>query len=175
MKAQELSNRYSTAIFTYALEDWLTTLTAVQSQIENDSKLLDELKNPNQTFQIRKVVLDGIIPSESSQPIRNFLYTMLNDDDMELLGEIVQNLQRMAEGGPQVQVGYVTTATILADEEKDGFRQKLQTKYGENLELVFHVDASIIGGAIIQVGDKLIDGSVASRLEAMGNALGVKA
>ena len=73
-----------------------------------------------------------------------------------------------------MQVARVTTAAALSDNEKEQFRQKLRAKYGESLEFVFNVDAAIIGGAIVQVGDKVIDGSLATRLESMSNLLGIK-
>jgi F-type H+-transporting ATPase subunit delta len=99
---------------------------------------------------------------------------MLREGDIALLGEVIAELGRMMRGGPQVQIARVTTAIPLSDQEKEAFRQKLAAKYGENLELDFNVDPAIVGGAIVQVGDKVIDGSVATRLEAMSNALGVK-
>ena len=80
----------------------------------------------------------------------------------------------MSRGGPLVQVARVTTAFSLSDDDKEQFRQKLRDKYGENLEFVFNVDSALIGGAIVQVGDKVIDGSVSTRIEAMSNRLGVK-
>ena len=88
--------------------------------------------------------------------------------------KVLLDLEHMAQGGPQVQVAHVTTAVALSDSEKEKFRKKLRSQYGDNLEFVFRVDQSILGGAIVQVGDKVIDGSVATRLEAMSNALGVK-
>jgi F-type H+-transporting ATPase subunit delta len=83
-------------------------------------------------------------------------------------------LERMIRGGPQVQVARVTTAVSLSEQEKDAFRKKLAAQYGESLGFDFSVDPALLGGAIVQVGDKLIDGSVATRLEALSNALGVK-
>ena len=50
----------------------------------------------------------------------------------------------------------------------------LRDQYGENLEFVFNVDSTILGGAVVQIGDKVIDGSISTRLESMGNILGVK-
>jgi F-type H+-transporting ATPase subunit delta len=80
----------------------------------------------------------------------------------------------MMAGGPLVQVARVTTALELPDSDKEQFRQELRQKYGEELEFAFYTDPTIIGGAIVQIGDKVIDGSVATRLKSMGNLLGVK-
>ena len=174
MKAQELSRKYATAVFSQALEHWLTALRAVQDKVAADAALGQKLQDSGRSFADRQQELDAVIPANSHQHVRNFLYAMLKDGDIGLLGDVVGELDRMTRGGPMVQVAQVTTALQLSDEEKDQFRQKLRAKYGEDLEFVFNTNSAIIGGAIVQVGDKVIDGSVATRLESMSNLLGVK-
>ena len=174
MKAQELSRKYATAVFSQALEHWLASLRTVQDKISGDTTLEQKLQDSARSFAGRQKELDAVIPADSNQAVRNFLYTMLKEGDIGLLGDVVSELDRMTRGGPQVQVAQVTTALQLSDEEKDQFRQKLRAKYGEALEFVFNVNPALIGGAIVQVGDKVIDGSVATRLESMSNLLGVK-
>ena len=174
MKAQELSQKYATAIFSLALEKWLHALSAVQNDLAKNPTLVGKLQDTDRSFADRQKELDGIIPAGSDENVRNFLYTLVKNGDIGLLGAVLENLEQLSRGGPQAQVAYVTTAVALTDEEKEQFRQKLRAQYGSNLELAFRVDPAIIGGAIIQAGDKVIDGSVATRLEAMSNALGVK-
>ena len=174
MKAQELSRKYATAVFSLALESWLNPLNLVRAELANSSTLAAMMQDKDRPFSERQQALDKIIPGDSSPQIRNFLYTLLKDGDIGLLGEVMGELQRMVRGGPRVQVARVTTALPLSEQEKDAFRQKLAVQYGERLEFDFDVDPAILGGAIVQVGDRVIDGSVATRLAAMSNALGVK-
>lgn len=174
MKAQELSRRYALAIFSQALERWLSTLNAVQNEIVGNAALLASLEDSSRPFSQKQADLDNLIPAGTDQPVRNFLYTLLREGDLALLPDVIGELERMSRGGPQVQVARVTTAIELSDEEKDQFRQKLRAKYGQNLDFVFHVDPGIYGGVIVQIGDKVIDGSIAARLEALSQALGVR-
>lgn len=175
MKNQQLSHDYATAIFNLALENWLLVLKRVQDSLQRDAALLAKLTDTTQTFQDRQKLLNPLIPTDSSTQIQNFLYTLLKEGQIELLGDVLADLERMLQGGPQVQIAYVTTAYMLAEEEKDKFRQKLRAKHGDNVEFVFNVDKSIIGGAVVQIGDKLIDGTVSTRFEAMKNLLGAVA
>jgi F-type H+-transporting ATPase subunit delta len=174
VKAQELSQKYATAIFSLALEKWVTALNAVQDRLANNQSLAQGLENSDRSFAERQKDLDGLIPSGTDQNIRNFLYTLLKNGDIGLLGQTLTTLEQMSRGGPLVQVAHITTAMELSDADKEKFRQKLRAQYGDNLEFDFKVDASILGGAIVQIGDKVIDGSVATRLESLSNALGVK-
>ena len=173
MKAQELSQKYATAIFSLALEQWLNALNNVQDALANTPQVAERLQNVDFTFGDRQIELDKIIPAGSDQGVRNFLYTLLRNGDIGLLGRVLADLEQMSRGGPQVQVAQVITAVNLSDDKKEQFRQRLRAQYGDTLEFVFRVDPAIIGGAVVQVGDKVIDGSVSTRLEAMSNVLGV--
>jgi F-type H+-transporting ATPase subunit delta len=174
VKAQELSRKYALAIFSQALEKWLSALNAVQSELAGNAALLASLEDSSRPFSQKQADLDKLIPAGTDQPVRNFLYTLLREDDMDLLADVIGELERMSRGGPQVQVARITTAVELSDEEKDQFRQKLRSKYGQNLDFVFSIDPGIYGGVIVQVGDQVIDGSISARLEALGQALGVR-
>lgn len=174
MKAQQLSRKYATAVFSQALEKWLTTLGAVQDRLAGNPALTRSLQDSSRSFGDRQKKLDELLPADSDRHVRNFLYTMLRDGDIGLLGDVVAELERMMAGGPLVQVARVTTALELSDSDKEQFRQELRKKYGAELEFAFYTNPTIIGGAIVQIGDKVIDGSVATRLKSMGNLLGVK-
>lgn len=174
MRPQELSHRYAVAAFSQALEKWMTTLRLVNDRLSENAALSSKLQDASQPFAERQQALDRIIPADSDQHVRNFLYTMLRDGDIGLLGGVVGELDRMTRGGPQVQTAIVTTAVPLSDSDKEQFRRTLQQKYGSDVEFNFEVDPAIVGGAVIQIGDQVIDGSVATRLEAMSNFLGIR-
>jgi F-type H+-transporting ATPase subunit delta len=174
VKAQELSRKYATAVFSQALEKWITTLRMVNDRLQTDAALTTKLQDTTRSFSERQEALNQLLSQERDPHIRNFLYAMLRDGDILLLDEVIGELDQMIRGGPQVQIARVTTAMPLSDSDKEQFRQKLQQKYGSDLEFVFEVDPAIIGGAIVQIGDKVIDGSVATRLESMSNFLGIR-
>lgn len=173
MEAQTLSHKYALAIFSQAVEKWLTTLRLVQDKLTADASLAESLSDSAKSFADKQKALDGIMPAETGSDIRNLLYTMLREGHLENLGEVLDELERIAKGGPAVKTAQVTTAVELADEQKEQFRQKLRATHGKELEFKFVVDPAIMGGAVVQIGDKVIDGSVANRLEALGQALGV--
>jgi F-type H+-transporting ATPase subunit delta len=174
VKEQALSRKYALAVFSLALEKWLTSLKAVQDRLIDSPPLAARLADAGRTFADRQKELDGLMPANIDPIVRNFFYTLLENGDIGLLDEVLAELERLSSGGPQVQTARITTAIALSDNEKEEFRQKLRQQYGDNLEFVFSINPAIIGGVIVQVGDKVMNGSVLARLEAMGNAVGVK-
>jgi len=72
---------------------------------------------------------------------------------------------------PSNASAHVTTALPLTPNEQDNIKQSLATKIGQDAEINFKVNPSILGGLIIRVGDKVVDGSVAGQLEGMRKSL----
>jgi ATP synthase F1 delta subunit len=67
----------------------------------------------------------------------------------------------------------VTSAVALTDEQRSTLVSKLEAQYGSGLDVHYRVDPAILGGLIVRVADKLIDGSLATRMAAMRQMLGV--
>lgn len=72
---------------------------------------------------------------------------------------------------PSNASAYVTTALPLTPNEQDNIKQSLATQIGQDAKINFKVNPSILGGLIIRVGDKVVDGSVAGQLEGMRKSL----
>jgi F-type H+-transporting ATPase subunit b len=65
----------------------------------------------------------------------------------------------------------VTSALPLTEGEKEAVKQDVLSKVGDQATVTFRVDPAILGGLIIQVGDKVLDGSVSGQLETMRQSL----
>ncbi|MBS1253739.1 MAG: ATP synthase subunit delta [Anaerolineales bacterium] len=65
----------------------------------------------------------------------------------------------------------ITSAVQLTEEERSRLEQSLGRRFGDDLQFEYRVDDSILGGVIVRVGDRVIDGSVASKLAALRERL----
>jgi F-type H+-transporting ATPase subunit delta len=100
---------------------------------------------------------------------------LMQRGDLGLLPEVTAALrQRMRQTEAQPTQVEVVTAMPLDDAQREVLEAKLAAQHGAALAYTYRVNPAILGGVIVRVGDKLIDGSVASRLAAMKQALGVK-
>lgn len=166
---------YARAVFEVAFEDWLKGLQHVATTLDRSPGLLQSLTDETQGFEARQAKLVAVLPEGIAKPIRNFLFGMLANGDMALLGDVVSQLRQMASvgGGPQSTIAEITSAVELTSEERSGIQQRLLERFGAGLEFKFNVDPSILGGLVIRVGDKLLDDSISSRLAALRQSLGV--
>jgi F0F1-type ATP synthase delta subunit len=65
----------------------------------------------------------------------------------------------------------VTSALPLTPAEQASVKADLSRQLGDIKEITFDVDPSILGGLVVRVGDKVIDGSVSSKVNAMRQQL----
>ncbi len=65
----------------------------------------------------------------------------------------------------------VTSALPLSKEEQDAVKKNVLDKMGTKTNVEFHVDPQILGGLVVRVGDKVLDGSVSGQLEGLRKSL----
>ena len=174
MNAEDRAQSYATAFFETGMQRWIDWLTAVESALEADSALVARLQDTARDFAERQQLLEGLFPKQADQFVRNLGYTLLQRGDLSALPRIVQALRQRLEGsGAKAVLVEVTSAVPLEDEQKQHLVAKLREEYGAGIDLHYRIDPKILGGLIVRVGDKLVDGSLASRLAGMRQALGV--
>jgi F-type H+-transporting ATPase subunit delta len=165
---------YAQAFHEAAMERWLAALQAISTRLAEDRGLLERLQATDLDFSERQPLLEGVFPAEADLPVRNLVYTLMQRGDLALLGEVTESLllrMRRAEAVPTAVE--VTSAVALTDEQRSTLISKLEAQYGPGLDIHYRVDPAILGGMVVRVGDKLIDGSLATRMAAMKQALGV--
>lgn len=76
----------------------------------------------------------------------------------------------------QVELGgasaVVTSALPLSDKEQKMIQERLLAELDEGAQIEFHVKPAILGGLVVQVNDKVLDGSVAGKLHQLSQHLG---
>ena len=82
----------------------------------------------------------------------------------DAIAHIFAELSNEARG---IVVADVTTAQPLAEAQEKALAEKLERVTGKKIALRGHRDPSLIGGVVVRIGDRRIDGSVKGRLAAM--------
>jgi F-type H+-transporting ATPase subunit delta len=174
MNTDERVQSYASAFFEAALERWAATLDGVAEAVAKNPQVAERVAYVVENFASRFHLLDQVIPGDADLPVRNLLLTLVQRDELKLLPDIVGALRERVQSAEVAPVPVeVVSAVALTDEQRKSLVAKLEAQYGANLSYSYRVDPAILGGMVVRVGDKLIDGSVASKLAAMKQALGV--
>jgi F-type H+-transporting ATPase subunit delta len=111
------------------------------------------------------------LPADTPGEVVNALKLMQERGDLDLIGDVVASLTRTVSGQSEPVKAEVVSAVELSAEEQEQLRQTLTAQYGEGLVFTFREDPAILGGLRVRVGDRLIDTSIASRLNALRDSL----
>jgi len=162
---------YAAAIHDLALEPWLRQLGKIQIAVKSDADLRAELDDAGLSTGEKLERLSQSLPGVITGETRKFLGTLFEAGQIDQLDAILLELDRLARRRPERRLARVTSAVPLTESEEEAMRAKLAERFGADLEIQFEVDASLIGGVYLRVGDQVIDGSVAGKLAALRDHL----
>jgi F-type H+-transporting ATPase subunit delta len=166
-KRDSAPRRYAEAAFQLAtrddaIETWRRDLEQAGAVV--DGQLMDVLANPALPLDERLEVADKVFAS-LSQPVRNLILLLVRRRRIEQLHRVVAEFVRLDERRQGITHANATSAAPLTDLEERALTARLEQMTGGRIALKTDVDASLLGGLIVRVGDRLIDGSVRGRLE----------
>jgi len=176
-----LARPYAKALFDLArsenkLGPWSEALNAAAAVL-GDANAKRVLANPA-LDQVKRadfiravsVGLKGAELFESPQG-KGLLALLVENDRLATLPEIAAQFDALkAEAENRVKVKFVS-ATAVEASVVERVKQGLKKRLGREVELELAVDPSLIGGAIVQAEDMVIDGSVRTRLEQLARAM----
>lgn len=168
---QVRAQRYAQAVYQAMLEQWQAALNHVQAALSKDQKLFALVMDESKDFDERAKALAAVLPAGTPAEVANLLKLLLQEGDLGLLTEIVPALGRVGGGQKVPTRAEVTSAVELSAKEQADLRTSLARQFGEDLTFTFHVNAALMGGLRVRVGDRLIDTSIASRLAALRESL----
>ena len=96
--------------------------------------------------------------------VLNLLITLSDQDRAGRMLNIIEEFSQQAAAATQKVSGQVTTAVTIDAATLDRLAAELSRVTGKNVQLFQRVDPAILGGAIIKVGEQIIDGSLRRKL-----------
>lgn len=164
---------YGEALFELALErhtlDSVTEEVAfVKQVVAENSDLVKLLIHPQIPKEEKVRVIETIFQGRLSEDVTGFLVLIVEKDRAAGIVEILNAFLDQAREYKKIGVVFVTSAMPLTQEQKQKVEKKLlaTTDYVK-LEMNYAVDAALIGGMVIRIGDRIVDNSIRTKLLAM--------
>jgi F-type H+-transporting ATPase subunit delta len=172
--ASARAKRYAKAVFELAQEEgkvdeWAGRLEGVRTLL-TDQEAAAVLFNPVIPSVQRLEVTDDLA-AQLGKEAANLAKMMVVAGRPDLIGGIVEEYTALADEAAGRVRATATTAVALEESDQQRLSKELSQRLGKEVRLEVRVDPSIIGGMVLQIGDHLIDASVATRLQQLRRRL----
>ncbi|HZH42685.1 MAG TPA: F0F1 ATP synthase subunit delta [Lysobacter sp.] len=167
-----LARPYARAAFALAREhgraaDWSRAL-AFAAHVAADPQVQALLKHPHLSVDdaVSLVAIDG-----ADEDMRRFFGLLAENRRLALLPEVAGLYEQLRADAERIVKARVTAATGLTGDAIEQLRAALRRRFGREVVLETAVDPSLLGGAVIDAGDVVIDGSLKGKLARLRDSL----
>ncbi len=172
-----LSGRYATALFDLAIDGKaLETVSASLATLKDALAQSDDLRTLATSPMVnRKAAAAGIAGVAGTlgldQLTTSFLGVLAHNRRLASLPHIIRDFQALAAARRGEITARVTAAHPLTATQQKALSAKLKAGMGRDVALDITVDPAILGGLVVRVGSRMIDSSLKTRLDSLGQAL----
>ncbi len=173
MKNFTVARRYARALFELATEskslsDVLQGMSNIRLALINAVELRPILMNPMVRPEDKQKLIAAVTSNKLILKFVDLLARRKRLDLIETVHDILHDMGDVAQG---VSRAFVKSATPLTDEQKRDVETGLAKTVGGSVIGSFAIDANLLGGVWVKMGDKVLDASLRGRLESMRHAL----
>jgi F-type H+-transporting ATPase subunit delta len=168
------ARRYARAIFELSEKDtitiWQADLNKI-AQICKDETIAAYLENPSVHLNDKAKLLREWL-GDINQKVLNLVFVLINKSKLEMINDIATEYQRLVDDYQGIERVVVTTASPLDDDTRFKLSKDISRLIGRKVVLENeYVDANLIGGVVVKVAGKLLDGSTKGKLAALNKEI----
>ena len=152
------------------IETWRSELEASAVRLGGEDAMA-ALGNPAIPIDQRSVAASALLEGVAGTKVQNLIQLLLRRGRIEDLPRVAAEFRRLDDQRQGITHATATSASPLTPDEIGALTARLEQSTGGRIALDTTVDPSLLGGLIVRVGDRLIDGSVRGRLERLRNQL----
>jgi F-type H+-transporting ATPase subunit delta len=173
-EAGNIARRYAAGIFQLAREEnatdtWRAEVAKLDELLQDDV-LVAAFQNPAVGVK-RRMELAKLLAPELRPETENLLRLLVEHHRTRYIHQIREAFEQLADEASGIVHASVTTAIDLGEDDRRRYEQELARKLGRKVNVKFLTDPAVVGGATIQIGDHLIDGTVRTQLERLRQEL----
>lgn len=138
--------------------------------VDDSAELREKLTDPSVALEARSAAVTDLL--QRAHPATGAAVQMLlASDRIRHISEIADAAVRDAAEARGASVAVVRSAKPLGDTQLRGLAEALSARAGRPVDLKVVVDPDLLGGVVVQIGDTVIDGSMARRLTELKSSL----
>ena len=169
-----MAGRYAQALFELATETGTVErvaadLATFESLVDSSEDLRRFVKSPVFSAEEQVKALDALLArAEITGNAANFLKLVAAKRRLFAIGDMIRDFHRLNDAAKGIVRATVTVAEPLKDAHVEALKTALaEVSGGKEIDVAVKVDPSIIGGLIVQLGSRMVDGSLKTKLNSI--------
>ena len=170
--------RYARAFAEVAESARLDAKTAEQQMrdfsdaLNTSTELRDFLGNPSVERASKLKVIDALAPRIGMYPqVRNFIAVITDHSRLYELNEIVDEYSRISDERAGIREARITSARPLDNAARAELERQVSKLAGGPVRASYAEDSSLLGGAVVEIGSTVYDGSIKAQLDQLKTRL----
>jgi len=172
-----VSDRYASALYDLASEKKLVDpvledLSNLKNILKDNKELSLVVKSPLITSIDKLNIFESLLKKINANELTStFLKVIEKNKRFSNLASIITQFMNINSQKRGDVLADITSADELNDDQKNNITNQLKSILGDKLSLSFDVDKNIMGGLIVKVGSKMIDTSLANKINKLKIAM----
>jgi len=176
MAEGSIVRRYTKALFDVSmrqqiLDEVRADLDGLRSVMRRSPQLSRVLRAPTIPATDKRQLVRSVFGGRMNELTLRFLEMVISKEREEILSDVPAAFEHLAYQMLNLQPVSVTSAVPLSAAEREQLAAALGRRTGKRIELHERVDPALMGGAVVRLGDTVIDGSVRGQLRRLRDRL----
>lgn len=172
-----LAGRYAIALFELArdekqLETVAESLAALKRTLAESDDFRVLVSSPLVSREQSERAVAGTADVLGLDPLtRNFLGVLARNHRLSQLANVIRAFDMLASRHRGEVTAEIVSAHELSDDQVEAVKANLKARTGRDIVVDLSVDPSILGGLVVKVGSRMIDGSIRTKLNTLAHAM----
>lgn len=171
-----MASRYARALFLLTEKRHETVaalpeLVAVRELLAPGEQALAYLASPQIRLPDKRKALSGALEGRVNRSVAAFVDLLMRKKRLTLLPEIASEYEALVEAKQGIRRAHVVSAVPLAEAERTRLLAALEGYTKAKIRLTSAVDPAVVGGALVRIGDRVVDRTVHTLVESIGAQL----
>ena len=171
-----VARRYASAVFAAAskagnVDAVVSDLTQFSALISGSANLQSLWRSPLISAAGKEKAVAGVLKGKCETLTLSLLTLLIAKSREEMLPGVVTELQRLADAANGIVRAEAVFALVPTPDQVARLRRSLEQRTGQRIELTVDTEPAVLGGVLVRLQDKLIDGTVRGSLERMRDHL----
>ena len=174
----QVTSRYARALADVVIDRKLIPgrireqVNAIAQLVAANENLRHVWDNPSVPSEQKKSLLDAITKRMVLDPmVRNFIAVLIDNDRIGMIDIIARQFERELDAQLGIAEAKVTSSRDLTTDERLAVENQIKHITGKSVRASYATDKSLIGGAVVQIGSTIYDGSVRGQLSKLRETL----